>query len=71
MRCSQVRFDHSKALAFLQESSSLFESLLDAEDRGDGPAIEQVLQTLLEAEQTPVVQHLLKQLYHDKIQLRN
>ena len=66
----QVAFDNTKALDFLKECSFIFEGLLDAEDRGDGAAIEEVLQTLQAAEQEPIVQHLLQQLFVDKIQLK-
>ena len=66
---AQVQLDDSKALTFLQESSKVFETILDAEDRADGPAIEKVMQDLQNAEQEPVVQHLIKQLFVDKIQL--
>ena len=66
---AQVVFDDSKALSFLQEASALFERILDAEDRSDGPAIEEVMQSLQDAEQAPIVQLMIKQLFHDKIQL--
>ena len=42
---------------------------MDAEDRADGPAIEKVMQDLQDAEKKPIVQHLIKQLFVDKVQL--
>ena len=65
----QVLLDDSKALSFLKESSRVFETILDAEDRSDGPAIEKVMQDLQDAEKKPIVQHLIKQLFVDKVQL--
>ena len=55
--------DDSKVADFLDASSKLFVSILDAEDAGDGPTIEKVLQDMEDSESAPIVQHLLKQLF--------
>ena len=61
---SQVHFDDEKADAFLAESSTLFEAILDAEDSADGGKIEQVLMSMEAAEKSNIVQALLGQLFH-------
>ena len=62
----QVRIHDDKALAFLEETSRVFETVLDAEDARDGPAIEKIMHQLESAEQSDIVQHLVKELYHKK-----
>ena len=58
-------FDDSKALAFVGQCSSLFEEILDAEDRRDGPAIEGILATMEAAEAADIVKHLVRCLFAD------
>ena len=36
------------------------------EDKGDGPAIEAVLKDMQSAEHAPIVQHLVKELFHKR-----
>ena len=62
----QVHINDGKALAFLEETSRVFESVLDAEDLRDGPAIESILQQLEAAEKSDIVQHLVNELYVKK-----
>ena len=59
----QLVIDDSKVPAFLDASSGVFETILDAEDRADGATIEQVLADMEASERAPIVQHLLKQLF--------
>ena len=59
----QVVIDDSKVADFLDASSRLFVSILDAEDAEDGTTIEKVLQEMEDSESAPIVQHLLKQLF--------
>lgn len=53
----------AKVMDFLTASSRVFETILDAEDAGDGPTIERVLSEMEGAESAEIVQHLLSQLY--------
>ena len=53
----------SKVTEFLDASSQVFVSILDAEDTEDGPTIEKVLKEMEGSESAPIVQHLLKQLF--------
>ena len=59
----QMVIDDSKVADFLDASSQLFVSILDAEDNEDGPTIEKVLKDMEDSESAPIVQHLLKQLF--------
>lgn len=59
----QMKFDDSKAQAFITSCSKDYEAILDAEDSRDGAAIEAALHRMEQAEWTPVVQHLLEQLW--------
>lgn len=59
----QVTIDDSKVLAFLDESSRVFETILDAEDRSDGPTIEKVLADMEAAETAPIVKFLIDELF--------
>lgn len=62
----QVHIDDDKALPFLEESSRVFEAILDAEDAYNGPAIEKIMEQLQAAETTPVVQHLVQELFYSE-----
>ena len=55
----QVVIDDAKVFDFLKASSGVFETILDAEDRMDGPTIEKVLADMEAAESAPIVQHLI------------
>lgn len=58
-----MTIDDSKVLAFLAESSKVFETILDAEDRSDGATIEKVLADMEAAETAPIVAHLINELF--------
>lgn len=58
-----MRFDDTKAQAFISSCSNDYEAILNAEDNRDGAAIEATLHRMEQAEWTPVVQHLLEQLW--------
>ncbi|EIE20277.1 hypothetical protein COCSUDRAFT_67562 [Coccomyxa subellipsoidea C-169] len=60
---NKVTIDDSKVLAFLDESSRVFETILDAEDRSDGPTIEKVLADMEAAETAPIVKFLIDELF--------
>ncbi|BDA45526.1 hypothetical protein COCOBI_07-3130 [Coccomyxa sp. Obi] len=60
---NKVTIDDSKVLAFLAESSTVFETILDAEDRSDGATIEKVLADMEAAETAPIVAHLINELF--------
>jgi hypothetical protein len=60
---TQVTFDDSKVFAFLEESSKVFETILDAEDRKDGATIEKVLADMEAAESAPIVKFLIDELF--------
>lgn len=60
---TQVTFDDSKVFAFLEESSKVFETILDAEDRNDGATIEKVLADMEAAESAPIVKFLIDELF--------
>lgn len=60
----RVVMHDSKVDAFLAESSSLFERILAAEDAMDGGAVEAILQQMEACESDPVVQRLVRQLFH-------
>ncbi len=60
---AQVTIDDSKVLTFLAESSKVFETILDAEDRSDGATIEKVLADMEAAETAPLVAHLINELF--------
>lgn len=62
----QVVFDDSKVQSFLKECSQQFEQILDAEDRTDGEAIENVLNTMQSCSSAPIVSHLVTELFHKK-----
>jgi hypothetical protein len=49
---------------FLEECSQQFEEILDAEDAGDGPAIEGVLADMQVCEKSHIVAHLIQELFH-------
>jgi hypothetical protein len=59
----QVCIHDAKVMDFLTASSGVFETILDAEDGGDGTTIERVLSEMEGAESAEIVQHLLSQLY--------
>lgn len=59
----QVEIDDSKVLAFLDESSKVFETILDAEDRSDGRTIEKVLADMEAAQEAPIVKFLIDELF--------
>lgn len=59
----QVCINDSKVADFLTACSKVFETILDAEDAGDGPTIERVLREMEDAESAEIVQHLLSELY--------
>ncbi|KAK9831583.1 hypothetical protein WJX74_001220 [Apatococcus lobatus] len=59
----KMTFDDSKAQAFITSCSKDYEDILDAEDGRDGATIEATLHRMEQAEWTPVVQHLLEQLW--------
>ena len=59
----KVVIDDSRVGAFLDASSAVFESILDAEDAADGPTIEGVLAHMEASESAPIVQHLLSKLF--------
>ena len=59
----QVTINDSKVLAFLEESSKVFETILDAEDRNDGATIEKVLADMEAAESAPIVKFLIDELF--------
>lgn len=60
---AQVTIDDSKVFPFLEESSKVFEIILDAEDRNDGATIEKVLADMEAAESAPIVQFLIDELF--------
>ncbi|CAL8470879.1 g10421 [Coccomyxa elongata] len=60
---NKVTIDDSKVLVFLAESSKVFETILDAEDRSDGATIEKVLADMEAAETAPIVAHLINELF--------
>lgn len=60
---TQVTFDDSKVFAFLEESSKVFETILDAEDKNDGATIEKVLADMEAAESAPIVKFLIDELF--------
>ncbi|PSC75363.1 ciab isoform A [Micractinium conductrix] len=51
-------FHHSKASAFLEDNSRLFEQILGAEDARDGAALEATLQQMEACKSSPIVRHL-------------
>ena len=59
----QVHLHDDKAVPFLEESSRVFESILDAEDQRDGEGIEHIMEQLQSAEGSPIVKHLVQQLF--------
>jgi hypothetical protein len=59
----QVVFDDSKVMEFLKASSEVFETILDAEDKADGPTIEKVLADMEAADRAPIVQFLIAELF--------
>ena len=54
--------DKTKAELVLKEATSLFETILDAEDKSDGATIEGMLKTF-EDDSAPIVQWLLSKLF--------
>lgn len=58
----KVVMDDSKVDEFLAACSKQFEAILDAEDKGDGAAIEAVLQDMQSAAEAPIVKHLVNEL---------
>ena len=67
-RLWQVHINDDKALAFLEESSRVFEAILDAEDQLIGDDIERIMQELQAAESSDIVQHLVQELFHKERQ---
>mmetsp|Transcript_20019 Transcript_20019/g.60503 ORF Transcript_20019/g.60503 Transcript_20019/m.60503 type:complete len:574 (-) Transcript_20019:1909-3630(-) len=59
----KVELDDDKTKLFLDDCSRRFKAILDAEDARDGGELEGILQDMQAAENAPICQHLVQQLF--------